>query len=755
MASAVGAAFAPGAPTTFVVADVTWRMLLAAGVTVCAAFADRWTWIVVTAVVAAGAVGGDTIVVVTGLAALAVAVIAASTKRRSSIAGAVAAALAAQVLLRLPDIGFTGASALLAALAIAPVFVSALVRVGTPVRRRVAKVAIWVGVVVVVALVPVAVGAWVGLQRSQTAVAESRAWLDAAQRADQPAVVAHLEATGEAFADVETATGGWWLWPARAIPGVGPQLRAVTEVAASGTDVAESAITAARVATVEDLRLRAGEIDVARLSALRDPLHETADELAASKQRLGALDKTWLLPPLRARVDEFEDQILETADDTALAADALDVAPALLGGEGPRTYVVLFASPAESRELGGFVGNIGVLAVDEGRIELERMERTFDFSSRTQSLPLTRLDDVAAHGFPTRYLRYTPWIFWQNITGTPDFPTVGEMVRELSPEGVGRPADGVIYIDPEGLAGLLELSGPVVIDGLDTPIDSENVAQFLLRDQYERFQDLEVREDLLERVAEVTFERVTNAELPGPRAVGDALGDRASRGHIRMWSAHPDEQAFFDRLGITGALATSPTGDDLLVTVSNANPNKADAYLRRRVVYDLDLDSATGAVSGTITVGLINDAPTSGPAYIVGNDNGDPRGSNRTFLSLYTGLEVRSATIDDAPLPLEVHEEHGLRRAAAFVTVPPKGDVRVVYDVGGTVTLDPDFTLRVRTPALAAPDRVIVRLRVDGTPVLASVDGHADLVATESDGAAATTVLDLSGVADLRFPPRA
>ena len=71
----------------------------------------------------------------------------------------------------------------------------------------------------------------------------------------------------------------------------------------------------------------------------------------------------------------FAAQVQGASGDTQLAADTLDVAPGLLGVKGPRTYVVLFAGPAESRELGGFVGNIGILNANDGKLDLDEVVR--------------------------------------------------------------------------------------------------------------------------------------------------------------------------------------------------------------------------------------------------------------------------------------------------------------------------------------------------------------------------------------------
>ena len=267
------------------------------------------------------------------------------------------------------------------------------------------------------------------------------------------------------------------------------------------------------------------------------------------------------------------------------------------------------------------------------------------------------------------------------------------MVQDLAPDAIGRPIDGVMYVDPEGLAALLRVTGPVDIKGLDTPIGPDNAANFLLRDQYVQFPKVDERADFLERVARQTFTRLTSVRLPGPRFIGESLGPAVEGGHLRIWTADPNEQAFFDRLDAGQGLRPTTDGDDVMVTVSNDNPNKIDAYLHRSVDYDVTYDDATGDAQGTITVDLQNDAPLDLTDYVVANKNHEPRGSNRTFLSLYTGLGVESATLDGEPLPLELHDEYGLHRAGAFVTVPPGGGLRVVFAVRGHVSVDDDLSL--------------------------------------------------------------
>ena len=152
----------------------------------------------------------------------------------------------------------------------------------------------------------------------------------------------------------------------------------------------------------------------------------------------------------------------------------------------------------------------------------------------------------------------------------------------------------MVYVDPEGLAALLKVSKPVDINGLDVPIGPDNAAEFLLRDQYVQFPKVDERADFLERVARKTFERLTTVRLPGPRFIGPRSARPSTV--VTCGSGPPTlgEQAFFNGLDAGKGLQPTTDGDDVMVTTSNDNPNKADAYLHRTVDYDVTYDDASG-----------------------------------------------------------------------------------------------------------------------------------------------------------------
>ena len=198
---------------------------------------------------------------------------------------------------------------------------------------------------------------------------------------------------------------------------------------------------------------------------------------------------------------------------------------------------------------------------------------------------------------------------------------MAQVWEEIYPQTIGgSEIDGVIVVDPYALAAFMTFTGPITVPGYPTPLTSENAADILLREQYLTFDDDRLgRTDFLDDATRLTFEALTTGDLPGPREVTEVLGPMVAQGRLLMNSVVPDEQDFFTRIDLDGALP-AVNGDFLSVTTQNSGNNKIDIFLHRDIAYDVVYDPDTGLVQGEVTVTLRNDAPASGlPLYVIGN----------------------------------------------------------------------------------------------------------------------------------------
>ena len=129
-----------------------------------------------------------------------------------------------------------------------------------------------------------------------------------------------------------------------------------------------------------------------------------------------------------------------------------------------------------------------------------------------------------------------------------------------------------------------------------------------------------------------------------PKALLTGLGSAVGAGHLRLWSAHPAEQARLATLPIAGELTSTP-GPYAQLVVNNAAGGKLDYYLGRTLTYTAG-PCTTGLRDSTITVTLTNGAPTSGlSAYALTRADKPahayPPGQNRTLVSVYAALGAR------------------------------------------------------------------------------------------------------------------
>ena len=708
LAAVVGAT-APVDPTAVPAVDAVLAAVLAGTLAYCASRAHRWSWYPAAAV-AAGL--GEAPWVLAGALALALAVAASWSSHRIRPVGAAIGGLAAQSLLRLDDWGSFGVTALIVAVVTVPLVFSGLRRSPKRVRRTAGVTLIAaavVGSVLTVLAVVVAIG-----QRGavEDGIDAAESGLAAAESGDDTVAVELLGDAVESFRSAESALGASWLSPVKAVPVVGQHVDALEVVSGEGAQLARLAAEAVEDADVDALTFDDGVIDVDALRDVEPPLSRSAAGLVDAERAVRDISADWLVSPVRSRVDRFSDQVTDASADAEVALDAVRIAPGLFGGDQDRRYLVLFTTTSEMRGLGGFIGNFGELTAVDGNVELTRSGRLTRDVGRRPGEPSYEISGPT--DYLARYGQWDPGFFIQDTTFSPDFPSVGTVWEELYPQVPGGGSlDGVIMVDPVGLAGLLEFTGPILVDGLDVALTADNAADILLRDQYLVFpEDDADRIDFLDEASRKTFEALTSGDLPGPQQVIDTLGPLVRDGHLAVHSVHEDEQELYLSTGIAGELPPV-AGEFAALTGQNAGNSKIDIFSRRAIDYDAVVDPSRGTVEATVTIELANDAPASGlPSDVLRNRFEDQvPGTRSTNLSWYSTLRLESMTVDDFPATVDVGRERGRNAYSRIVHIPPGETRSVVIKLSGTYAGGDRFRLDVASQPTVQPDRLMVSVR--------------------------------------------
>lgn len=674
---------------------------------VAAAALSAPTWAVVVLATGAATFGwtGGPLAATSGCAALLSAVVLVwKDIRGRHVLKAASAALAGTALLRVPG-GPLAATAAITGALVAVVVLAALQHAPRQWRHRVvlgAAALFAVGALAAVLGGLAGLSARASFERSSSGVTSA---LAAARSGDGPRAA---ESARAASADLDRARASlraWWARPGWAVPIVGAHLRAADGVASGAGPAIEAAAESADVLRLDALRPESGRLDLDRLAAADPPLDRLSGALHAAQRAAVEARSPWLVGPVQDRLERYDAELADITATTDRALLAVRALPDLLGRHRPTRWFVAVANPAETRELGGFTGEYVLLVATDGNLRVERSGSVEGISGSGDESSLRGL------GLPARYLSQRPDLFWKNLTGYPDLPTVATATRALWDQAMpDSPIDGVAYIDPRGLAALLRLTGPIRGPGPLSTLTADNAAQLLLVDQYTRFGRNDERKDALQAVSSAAFTALSTSPLPAPAAIGAALGPAVRGGHLLATSFDPQGQRLLDEIGASGRLPVSDGGDLASLRTTNLGPNKLDAYVRRSVRYDAVVDPAAGRVEATATIELRSDATSDLPNYVAANDRGLPKGTDVLEVAWYSGLALEGIEVDGRPVPSLSDRERGWWTHAVTVQVPPGGATTVSLRLAGPLSATRPYRLAVAPQAAAHDDDYLIEV---------------------------------------------
>lgn len=426
------------------------------------------------------------------------------------------------------------------------------------------------------------------------------------------------------------------------VPWLGPNFRAVSDVAAIADDVSTDALAplldVAAGFDLAGLGFTGGAIDLAPFAEIEEPLGTASAALTDAEKRAQRIDADAALPPLADAVRELRTSVTEAATVVGSLHGASVLLPTMLGGEGPRNYVLAMQNNAELRSSGGIIGSIALLHAEGGRITLGQQASTTDFPALDAPLPLSESTIALFEDRPGRYL--------QNITSIPDFSEAGATIAARWQGRFGGAIDGVIAVDAVVAKHLMAATGDLAFGPFTAT--SETVLSILLSEVYAAIPDPAVQDDVFAQAASGLF----SAALSGgdPKALIGALAESAGENRIRVWSAHEDEESVLAGTALGGTIPSdSPDATYVGVLLNDATGAKMDYYTRASVTTAVGVcdGEPTTRVRVTWTNTAPADAATSLPIYVTGGGvYGVPAGSVGTLIAVYGPEGATPSRID-------------------------------------------------------------------------------------------------------------
>jgi hypothetical protein len=451
------------------------------------------------------------------------------------------------------------------------------------------------------------------------------------------------------FAAREAAEDPLWTL-ASGLPWVGPNLSAIAEIARSADDVATLGLTP--LVNVygsldwDALMPSSSGTNLEPLKAAAPSVASSAYAVRASSERLDGIDTTEILPQVAHPLKEAIEELKQATGALNSAADAASIAPAMLGADGPKSYLLMIQNNAEARASGGIPGALAVLTLDSGKLSLGAQSSATDVGIMS---PTLAVDPQQQQIYSTRLGKYM-----QDVNLTPDFPTAAVTAQAMWERKTGQRVDGVISIDPVTLGYILDATGPVKISSpelvslaknkLPTELTGKNVVQTLLSDVYARIEQPKLQDAYFAGVAQEIFAALSQGSGEAKGLIA-GITRGTEEGRVLVWSADTSEQSVISKYRLSGSVAgPSIAPAQFGVYFNDGTGAKMDYYVKRSVQLVKEC-AKDGYEQTTVRITSTNTAPTDAatslPAYVTGDGIfGVPPGSVQTNIVAYGPVQA-------------------------------------------------------------------------------------------------------------------
>ena len=492
-----------------------------------------------------------------------------------------------------------------------------------------------------------------------------------------------------------------------------------------------------------------------QISRTRAILEEVRTEIDAARRALASVETSGLPSSLKKRVSRGIDRAENTQKVLRDAADGLRLLPAILGRDGPRTYLIGMQNPAELRGSGGAMLQFAFLEFDNGKPKLSRPKTVYDVDIEREQIDIPLPPDAwyvrgidDAHRFG-------------NANWSPDWPLTSKVTLAYARASGARlggeaaelfaQVDGVISVDPvtmqELMAGVGRFrtsAGHVITD--------DNVVNFTLYRAYAIYPIPAHRRFALHEVVDGFYDGLIDPKHPSDLAQG--LGEALGHKHMQIWMTDADEQAFIERMEWNGGLLDAKGGDYFSVVEQNVGGNKLDLFAHQEDRLSIAIEGDDAVHRDEIEIH--NGAYGPLPRYVMG-DSGP---LHRPMLNVYvppraalSNASIEGGRLDDAAAGLAawvddrpaVHSELGKKVWSAVLEIGPQdvGAFKLSYRVPDVVSSENGrkvYRLIVQRQPKIHPQVVTIELRLP--------DGVTDVKASGWDREGSMLVRKVRLVAD-------
>lgn len=395
-------------------------------------------------------------------------------------------------------------------------------------------------------------------------------------------------------ANMKAETSGWAWTVASYVPVYGSDVAKVKELSVILDDLSTQAIVPL-VSEVSQISIKNllvdGSINVELAQRMVNAVNSAAPEIESAAKKIDKMGDA-KLEQINGPLQKAREKLGKLNTATQFVESIAPTFADMVGADGSRrTYLIVAQNNSEIRSTGGFLGSIGPLYLDNGRIEMGDFRTIYDIYP-DDNAPLTE-EELAIFG---RHVGYQ--IADSNFI--PDFSRASEIVKwAWERKGYGT-VDAVIGVDPVFLQQMLAIAGPITTSN-GTVVDGSNAARILLHEAY--YLPTEEQDPLFEEVAALSFAQVMShlGDLSITKLY-EIVKDAGNSRRLQVWMAADNEESAVEMLGIDGKLSHDATEPEVGIFFTDETYSKMFWYMKAETSVGEAVKNADGTTTYPVSL---------------------------------------------------------------------------------------------------------------------------------------------------------
>ncbi len=362
------------------------------------------------------------------------------------------------------------------------------------------------------------------------------------------------------------------------------------------------------------------------------------------------------IPIINSKISGIVSKIKKYQEIFNIIEPWISFVPSALGYPSEKTYLLLLQNNTELRPTGGFIGTYGILKIKNAEILEFETDNVYNLDQPSKAYN-TKIPPVPLQ----RYIKQSQW-FFRDSNWDPDFPTTAQRAIQFYKDERGKVAhfDGVIAFTPEFIEDVLDIVGPVFVDGKE--FTAENLVKTLAWHVEKGFVEEGItiynRKKIIDDVAQQIKEKVVSLSPKEIEKMAPEFGKNFKERHIMAWFENKKIQKIVEDLNWANKILPAEW-DYFYVVDANLGSLKSDPSINKTINYYISvLDD--GSLSSTVSITYDHTGKFDWKTT-----------RYRTYTRLYVPQGSKLVRVEGNEEKIETTDEHGKTVFGTFISIEP------------------------------------------------------------------------------------